>query len=162
MILIIDAGLTLKSVREKSGVSLDEVSNDLNISIINLEQIEDGSIGSFDNIYELKDMLLSYAKYLGVNEEDILNEFNEYMFDYTSKIPMDEIEKEMKKNAGNTEEEEICSPYTKVYPKVKTKPYIIIGIIIFILVIAAVVWSIKTINDNRGSSEVIGMYWIGD
>lgn len=161
MIRIIDAGLTLKSVREKSGVSLDEVSNDLNIPVINLEQIEAGSIGSFDNIYELKDMLLSYAKYLGVNEEDILKEFNEYMFDYTSKIPMDEIEKEMKKNTDDVEEE-ICSPYTKVYPKVKTKPYIIIGVLVVFFVICAIIWSIKTIKDNSGSSDMIGINLIGE
>lgn len=159
MILIIDAGLTLRSVREKSGVSLDEVSNDLNIAVINLEQIEAGSIGSFDNIYELKEMLLNYAKYLGVNEEDILKEFNEYMFDYTSKIPMAEIEKEMQKNAID-EPEEICSPYTKVYPKVKTTPYIVVGIFIILLVIGAVVWSINAIKDN--DTEPIGINLIGE
>ena len=27
------------------------------------------------------------------NTETIVNKFNEYMFEYTSKIPMDEIEK---------------------------------------------------------------------
>lgn len=163
VILIIDAGLTLKSVREKSGVSLEEVSNDLNISIINLEQIESGSIGSFDNIYELKRMILEYSKYLGVNDEDILKEFNEYMFEYTSKIPMDEIEREMKKTEKeNDVDEGICSPYTKVYPKEKTKPYIIAGIVIFILVILAVIWSIKQIRDNSGSTDLIGISLIGE
>lgn len=161
MILIIDAGLTLKNVREKSGVSLDEVSNDLNISVLELEQIEDGSIGSFDNIYELKKKVLEYAKYLGVNESDILNEFNEYMFEYTSKIPMDLIEKEMRK-VNNDEEENIASPYTKVYPKEKTKPYIIAGTVIVLLVIAAVIWSVLQIENNKTSSDIASIVWIGD
>ena len=90
---MVETGETLKSTRELSGVSLDEVSRDLGIPVLFLEQIEDGSIGSFEDIYELKKMILDYAKYLGLNTETIVNKFNEYMFEYTSKIPMDEYRK---------------------------------------------------------------------
>ena len=66
MVLLVETGETLKSTRELSGVSLDEVSRDLGIPVLFLEQIEDGSIGSFEDIYELKKMILDYAKYLGL------------------------------------------------------------------------------------------------
>ena len=90
---MIETGNTLKSTREAMGLSLDEVFKDLDIPVIQLEQIEAGAVGSFDDIFELKRMMLEYAKYLGINTEDVEKKFNEYMFDYTSKIPMNEIQK---------------------------------------------------------------------
>lgn len=153
---MIEAGKTLKSTREKTGVSLEEVSKDLDIPVIVLEQIEDGSIGSFENIYELKDLMVNYAKYLGVDTEMITLKFNEYMFDYTSKIPMDEIEKAVIEQRKEKEDEErICSPYTRAYAKEKTLPYIIFGIVVIILVILAIIWSVRQITVNNSSTEII-------
>lgn len=153
---MVETGETLRSTREASGVSLDEVSNDLNIPILYLEQIEDGSIGSFEDIYELKQMIVDYAKYLGINTEDVVNKFNEYMFDYTSKIPMDEIEKAVREKEKEKESEDrIASPYTRVYPKEKTLPYILTAILIVILVILAVIWSVKQITINNTSTDLI-------
>lgn len=153
---MVETGETLRSTRESSGVSLDEVSNDLNIPILYLEQIEDGSIGSFENIYELKKMISDYAKYLGLNTENIINKFNEYMFEYTSKIPMDEIEKAVREKMKEKDDEDrIASPYTKVYPKEKTLPYILTVLGIIILVILAVLWSVKQITINNTRTDVI-------
>lgn len=159
---MVETGETLKSTREASGVSLDEASKDLNIPVIVLEQIEDGSIGSFDDIYDLKRMLVDYSKYLGLNTETVINKFNEYMFDYTSKIPMNEIEKAVReKNREKEEEDRVFSPYTKVYPKEKTLPYILTGVVILILVILAVFWSIKQITVDNNKTDQIGFYNIG-
>lgn len=153
---MVETGETLKSTRESSGVSIDEASNDLNIPVLYLEQIEDGSIGSFEDIYELKQMMVDYAKYLGINTEEVITKFNEYMFDYTSKIPMDEIEKAVREKEKEKESEDrIASPYTRVYPKEKTLPYIITAIVIFILVIFAVIWSIHQITINNTSTDLI-------
>lgn len=153
---MVETGETLRSTREDAGVSLEEVSKDLSIPILYLEQIEDGSIGSFDDIYELKQMILNYAKYLGIDSEEITNKFNEYMFDYTSRIPMNEIEKAVReKNKEKESEDRIASPYTKVYPKERTLPYIITVIIIIILVMLAVLWSIKQITINNVSTDFI-------
>lgn len=159
---MVETGETLKSTREASGVSLDEASKDLNIPVIILEQIEDGSIGSFEDIYELKQYMIDYAKYLGLNTEVVINKFNEYMFEYTSKIPMDEIEKAVReKNKEQEDEERIFSPYTRVYPKEKTLPYIITGVVVLVLVIIAVIWSVKQITINNNSSDMIGYFEIG-
>lgn len=151
---MIEAGKMLKSTRESSSLSLEEVSEDLNIPVIELEQIEAGSIGSFTDIYELKGMLLEYAKYLGVSTDYVINKFNEYMFDYTSKIPMAEIEKKVReKERVQEDEDRIASPYTRAKKKEKSLPYIIVGVIIGFLVILAVLWSIKQITiDNNVTS----------
>lgn len=161
--ILIEAGETLRNTREKSGVSLDEASNDLNIPVIILEQIEDGSIGSFEDIYDLKQKMVNYAKYLGLNTETVINKFNEYMFDYTSKIPMDEIEKQVReKNKEKEDEDRIFSPYTRMYPKEKTLPYILTGVLVIILVIIAIVWSVKQITVDNSSTDVIGVLnWLG-
>lgn len=153
---MIEAGLSLKSTREKSGVSIEEASQDLNIPVLFLEQIESGAVGAFEDIYELKNMMLEYAKYLGLNTDDIILKFNEYMFDYTSKIPMDEIEKAMKeKEKEKTPEEEIFSPYTRIEEKEKSLPYIISAIVIIVLVVLVLIWSIKQITIN-GAHDIIG------
>ena len=61
-----EIGQVLKEARITSGVSIKEASNDLNIKDVILENIEEGSIGCFKDIYELKNNIINYAKYLGV------------------------------------------------------------------------------------------------
>ena len=110
-----EIGEELQYARESSGVSLNEASKDLGIKVEILENIEDGRTGAFKDIFELKEYISNYAKYLGLNEEELIDEFNEYMFEYTSKIPIKEIEKtiELKIKEEKKEDEEIASPYTK-------------------------------------------------
>ena len=138
-------GSMLKSTREQSGVSIEEASSDLNINVNFLLNIEEGKIGCFKDIFELKDYLSNYAKYLGLDSEKIIDEFNEYMFEYTSKIPVKEIEKMAQKEARE-EASKVTSPYTRKPRKHNTTYYIGIYVVIFLLVILAIVWSVKQIN----------------
>ena len=59
----------LKETRENSGIELSEVSKDLGIDEIFLSNIEDGKIGSFKDIFALKEYISNYAKYLGLEAE---------------------------------------------------------------------------------------------
>ena len=81
-----EIGELLKSTREESGVTLEEASNDLEIKTLILENIEDGNIGCFKDIFVLKEYIYNYAKYLGLEPEKIIDEFNEYLFEYTSRF----------------------------------------------------------------------------
>ena len=144
---MIEVGENLKAAREISGVTIEEVSADINIPVILLEQIEEGNMGAFKDIFELKAYISDYAKYLGLNQEDVIDEFNSYLFETTSKIPMDEIEKAVReKELEEKKEERVASPYTKAVPKEKTWPYMLSYIGILILVVLAVVWSIQQIR----------------
>ena len=144
---MIEVGENLKTAREISGVTIEEVSTDLNIPVIFLEQIEDGNMGSFKDIFELKRYISDYAKYLGLNTEDVINEFNSYLFETTSKIPMKEIEEAVrKKELESRQEKRVASPYTKATPKSKTWPYILSYIGIILLIVLAVIWSINQIR----------------
>ena len=46
-----------------SGLTLDEVSKDLEIPVLSLEQIEDGNIGAFKDIFVLKDYFVHSKSY---------------------------------------------------------------------------------------------------
>ncbi len=142
-----------------SGLTLDEVSKDLEIPVLSLEQIEDGNIGAFKDIFLLKDYLESYAKYLGIDYEDVIDEFNEYMFEKTSKIPMEEIEKAVKeKEKEESESNRIASPYTKTAPIKSNKQFIFMLILITVLVIIAIIWSIKQITVGSTGANIAGYF----
>ena len=53
------------------------------------------------------------------------------------------------------DEDRIASPYTRAYPKEKTLPYILTAIGIIILVVLAVIWSVRQITINNTSTNVI-------
>jgi cytoskeletal protein RodZ len=150
-----DIGNDLKTARIASSVSLEEAASDTEIPETALEQIEEGSIGSFKDIFQLKDYLRTYAKYLGLDPDKIIDQFNEYMFEYTSKIPVKEIEKTITKMAKEDKNEEIISPYTKINKKYSNWVYIIIYAFIAILVMLAILWSVKQVTINRNNTNTI-------
>ena len=153
---MIEVGDTLKNSREVSGVTLEEVSLDLDIPLILLEQIEDGNIGAFKDIFELKEYIIKYSKYIGLDSDELIDMFNSYMFERTSKIPMDKIE-----NAVNEKEKEeekdnrIASPYTKAVPIFKTTPYIVGFIVASIVLVLAIIWSITQITITNATDCMI-------
>lgn len=151
-----EIGSTLKSTRESSGVSIEEASKDVNIKVEILQNIEDGKIGCFKDIYVLKDYIKNYAKYLGLDPDKLIDEFNDYMFEYTSKIPVKEIEQLIKeKEKEENKEEKVISPYTMDVKKHKSKIYIIIYLIIIMLVLCIITWSLKQLTINTISSSEI-------
>ena len=91
-----EIGEMLKDSREESGVTIEEAAEDLNYKVSQLEAIESGDFKLFKDIFLLKCMITDYSKYLGLNSEEIIDEFNEYVFESTSKIPLDDIEKASK------------------------------------------------------------------
>ena len=76
-----EIGQKLKDKREENGVSVEEVAEDLKMRPSQIEAIESGDKSRFDDSFVLKDFILEYSKYLGLDSEKILDEFNEYMFE---------------------------------------------------------------------------------
>ena len=133
----------LRKTREDSGIELEEVSKDLEIDVLALKNIEEGHIGAFKDIFMVKNYISEYAKYLGLSSDKINDEFSEYLFEYTSKIPVEQIEKTIKQNIKEDDEEKVISPYTLDKPKSKKSMYVLIYISLLILVILAIFWSIN-------------------
>lgn len=147
-------GSLLRQTRESSGVSITEASDDLSIDVNFLLNIEEGKIGCFQDIFALKDYIINYAKYLGIDSDKLIDEFNEYMFEYTSKIPVKQIEKKAQAEARE-ETGRIASPYTRKARKYSRNYYITVYLVIILLVILAIVWSIKQITiDNEVTKEI--------
>ena len=145
-----DIGSLFLDTREAAGLSLEEVSSDLNLEKVILENIEDGKTGAFT----LKKYISNYAKYLGLDADKIVDEFNEYVFETTSKIPVKDIEKEIEENTkGN--EEKVFSPYTRHEKKPNNVLYVLVYVLIVILAVFAVFWAVKQITVNtRVASEI--------
>ena len=150
-----DIGEYLRTERRKNGVSINEASEDLNISASFLEALEEGNSKAFKDIFELKDTIRTYAKYLGLDVEQLLDEFNDFIFEKTSKISLDDIKK-----AKNQKEKEtrISSPYTKIkHTKYDIAPiFLIITILLFISLIIYIVLKIVS-NEPKVSKELIGI-----
>ena len=124
-------GIKLKTKREENGLSIDEVAEDLKMRPSQITSIEEGRLEDFKDIFYLKYFIRDYAKYLGLDGEKVLDEFNEYLFDMTSKIPVNLIEQAKKEK----EEKSVASPYTKEKKIRNPIPKIIIGIIILIVLV---------------------------
>lgn len=124
-----DIGLQLKEKREENGVSVEEAAEDLKMRPSQIISLEEGKKEDFKDVAVLKYFIRDYAKYLGLDGEKILDEFNEFLFDFTSKIPVSQIE-EAKNN--NVKKKEIASPYTTIAPKKNTFKVAIVSIIVII------------------------------
>lgn len=150
-----EIGEMFNLARESSGVSLKEASKDLNIKEEILQNIEAGHLGAFKDIFELKEYIINYSKYLGLDTTKMIDEFNEYMFEYTSKIPIKEIEKTIELQIKEEKKDTIASPYTKEKKKYGSFLYIMLYIFIFLLVLAAIIWSVKQVTIENKETTII-------
>ncbi len=133
-----ELGEYLKQTRIGNGVSITEACEDLELSTSQLENIESGNVKAFKDIYELRDYIKLYAKYLGLNSDKVLDEFNNFLFQHTSKISLDDIIAAQKKKESEEQARKIKSPYTKEYKeKFNFMPIIwfITGVLLIILII---------------------------
>lgn len=153
-----EIGEALKEARENIGITIEEAANDLKLKPSQIENIEAGNKDAFQDIFYLKYFIRDYSKYLGLDYEDMVDEFNEFLFDYTSKISLDDIKSAKKKsdNDKKKEENKIISPYTyEREKKFNVSPIIIYIIIIGIIIFTSyfVVSKIKN-NNNKETTTV--------
>ena len=150
-----ELGESLRELRKNNGVSQEEASNDLGITKTELEAIENGNLKVFKDVYELKKIIVSYAKYLGLNEDKIVDEFNDFLFEKTSKISKDDIASFKKKEEDK--EEKVSSPYTKA---IKTRYDFapIVLLIVFLVFISLVVYLVLSFlkKDDKVNHELLG------
>ena len=152
-----EIGEYLKEVRINNGVSLEEASEDLNLSVSQLENIEEGNIRAFKDVFALKELVRDYAKYLGLELEQIMDEFNDFMFEHTSKISLEDIMEAKAIKVQEEEKEKIVSPYTKIptEKKVSLKLIIIVSLItLFVLFLIFIVIKIGS-SEDKVTTELI-------
>ena len=134
-VILKDIGESFKEKREEIGITLEEVSKDLGIKEVLLENLEEGNAKVFKDILEIKDTIESYSKYLGLDTEKIMDEYNDYLFEKTSKISIDDIKERLEKTNKEKVVKKIKSPYTKEMIDFNKKYNIILIVMIFIIIL---------------------------
>lgn len=132
-----ELGEYLKETRINNGVSIDEAAQDLNFDDFLLESIEDGNTRAFKDVLTMKEKVKEYAKYLGLKPEEVIDEFNDYLFEKTSKISLKDIMDADKASQKN--EKKVASPYTIIKPKKKNKMPFLVGFLTFALIICLII-----------------------
>lgn len=147
-----EIGDMFKEARATIGISKSEVVKDLGISESQLDNLEDGNVNAFKDVFFLKDTVKKYAKYLNLDEDEVIDKFNDFIFGYTSRIPIDDIleqTKEIQILENKNEENKIVSPYTIKRKKTNTFKYIFIYIIAVIILVVLVILIIKFVTDRQ-------------
>ncbi len=110
-----ELGEYLKTTRENNGVALEEAADDLKTDSFLLEALEQGNVRAFKDVLKIKDLVKDYAKYLGLDSEKVILEYNDFLFEHTSKISLKDIMEAEKKDEKKANE--ISSPYTYIRKK---------------------------------------------
>ena len=156
-----DIGNKLKEARESIGVSIEEAAEDLKMRPSQIENIEAGNMEAFQDIFYLKYFIRDYSKYLGLNKEEMVDEFNEYLFDYTSKISLDDIKnaKNSLKEKDKKKEKKVISPYTlEVKKRISISPYVFyIAIAILIVIIITLGVSLNKKHDDFIDTKTVSV-----
>ena len=136
-----ELGAYLKETRINNGVDIEEAAADNNLSTSQLENIESGNVRAFKDVYKLKEYIRNYSKYLGLDPTEVADEFNDFLFEHTSKISLEDI-LEAKKKIEEKEENKIKSPYTKEYKQKKDYRqfiYILGGVILIAIILYLII-----------------------
>ena len=139
-----EIGEQFKEKREEIGITIEEVSNDLSKDVLLIENLESGNHKVFKDILELKDMIRIYAKYLGLDDEKLLGELDDFLFEKTSKINLDDIKERLKEEQEKKKDDKkIRTPYTL---EIENKKNITLIVILFIIVVILIVFYVLLKN----------------
>lgn len=151
-----ELGEYLKRTRISNGVSIAEAAEDLELSTSHIENIESGNVRAFKDVYSLKEQIKQYSKYLGLNPEKVVDEFNGFLFEHTSKISLDDIKAAQKKM--DEKEKKTKSPYTIEYKKKISLWVIIGGVVGFLLLILLIYLIVSAANKAPTQVEELKPY----
>ena len=152
-----EIGEALKEARENIGITIEEAAEDLKLKTSQIEDIEAGNKDAFKDIMHLKYFIRDYSKYLGLDYEDMIDDFNEFLFDYTSRISLDEIKKARKQVENNerSQMKRVASPYTYEKPKNKLLRTIAAYILLVSIISVAIFLIVKQIKNNNNQTEEV-------
>ena len=131
-----EIGEEFKEKREEIGITIEEVANDLNKDTLLIESLENGNHKVFKDILELKDMVKAYAKYLGLDDEKLLGELDDFLFEKTSKISIEDIKERLKQEQEKKKnEKKVRPPYTIEFENKKSLTLVIILTIVVVILV---------------------------
>lgn len=128
-----EIGEEFKSKREEIGITVEEVSSDLKKDDILIENLESGNFKVFKDVLELKEVVEIYAKYLGLDYERLLDDLDDYLFEKTSKISLDDIQERLKQE--KKEEKKVHTPYSLEISKNKSLTLVVILFLTLVILV---------------------------
>ena len=149
-----EIGESFKKARETIGLSKEEVIKDLNITESQLDNLEDGNVNAFKDVFFLKETIKKYSRYLNLDEEENIDKFNDFIFNYTSRIPIDDIleqTREIKIQESENSENKIVSPYTIKRKNKSNTKYIIIYAVGVVVLVVLILLFIKYLIDKQNT-----------
>ena len=147
-----DIAEQIKAARLAIDITIDEAAEDLATDVANLKAIEEGRKDVFKDLLEYKEAIRSYAKYLSLDVDKIIDEFNEFMFDMTSRIPVEAI----KQAAAEKSAPRVRSPYTMMKSKKHKFLPILVYAGIFILFVIILYLVITSLNADPSLAKIGG------
>lgn len=131
-------GKQLKEKREEIGITIDEVAIDLNKDSLLIENLENGNQKVFKDILELKEVVSLYSKYLGLDDEKFLEDLDDFLFEKTSKISIEDIKERLEEEEikNKDKEKKVRTPYT--IEREKRKSMTLVAILFLALVILVI------------------------
>ncbi len=154
-----EIGESLREARESHGVSIEEAAEDLKIRPSQLKSLEDGDIKSFKDVLYVKYFIKDYAKYLGIDGDKLVDDFNEYLFDYTSRIPIEKIKEAQEQYNEKEEKKKIVSPYTSPATKRVAFSIKVLYIIIALIVVVAGFLIVNGLKSDNDSEQSLSYYY---
>jgi cytoskeletal protein RodZ len=153
-----DLGEYLEESRKANGISVEEAADDLKVTVDEIENIEAGNTRAFKDLYELRSLIKKYAKYLGLKPDKVNKEFNDFLFEHTSKISLDDIMEAMKKREQKEEENKIISPYTKEIKQKKDLAPVVLVItgILLLFVLIYILINLPSSKEDIRNNELQG------
>ena len=131
-----EIGEEFKEKREEIGITIDEVASDLSKDALLIENLESGNHKVFKDSLELKDMVKIYAKYLGLDDEKLLGELDDFLFEKTSKISIEDIKERLKQEQEKKKnEKKVRTPYTIEFESKRNFTLVIIIVIAVLLLV---------------------------
>lgn len=131
-----EIGEEFKEKREEIGITILEVSSDLKKDPILIENLESGNHKVFKDVLELKDMISLYAKYLGLDDQKLLDDLDDFLFEKTSKISIEDIKERLKEEQEKKKDEKkIKTPYTLEIENKKSLTLVIILVLVLVILV---------------------------
>ena len=152
-----ELGEYLKHTRISNGVSIAEAAEDLELSTSHIENIESGNVRAFKDVYNLKEQIKHYAKYLGLNPEKVVDEFNGFLFEHTSKISLDDIKAAQRRQEDK--DKKTRSPYTMEYKRKFSLWIVFLGVAILSLLIFVVYLFVSNANKVPTQIDELKSYY---
>lgn len=156
-------GKMLKEKREKLNLSYEDVSEKTKLTVVNIKALEEGDFHFLeDDITYVKFYLKAYCKVLGIDFNQIKDEFEASYLEYTQSIKLDSennrrnIEESIneKKNVSNNKKEIKKVKEKKVRSKRKID-FSMISLLVIALIVAGVVVAsgVKLVRDKVSHSD---------